>query len=219
MIDDFERCYRAVCSRDARFDGCFVVGVLSTGIYCRPSCPARTPLRRNVRFFAGAAAAQRAGLRACRRCRPDAVPGSPDADVRADVVGRALRLIADGVVDREGVSGLARRLGYSERHLQRLLVAEVGASALAEWNLPESFTRAVAQHHHPPREVLGSLGRVLAAGETLAQLLDDTFPYEPVVDVAEALRNVGLTSRSVDQLHAEMRAEIERLGSFLRVHA
>ncbi|HEY8339881.1 MAG TPA: AlkA N-terminal domain-containing protein [Egibacteraceae bacterium] len=131
MIDDFERCYRAVCSRDARFDGCFVVGVLSTGIYCRPSCPARTPLRRNVRFFAGAAAAQRAGLRACRRCRPDAVPGSPDADVRADVVGRALRLIADGVVDREGVSGLARRLGYSERHLQRLLVAEVGASALA----------------------------------------------------------------------------------------
>ena len=131
MIDDFERCYRAVSSRDARFDGWFVVGVLSTGIYCRPSCPARTPLRRNVRFFAGAAAAQRAGLRACRRCRPDAVPGSPDADVRADVVGRALRLIADGVVDREGVSGLAQRLGYSERHLQRLLVAEVGAGALA----------------------------------------------------------------------------------------
>ncbi|WKU08582.1 AlkA N-terminal domain-containing protein [Micromonospora sp. HUAS LYJ1] len=128
---DFERCYRAVDSRDQRFDGWFYTGVTSTGIYCRPSCPAITPKRRNVRFFPSAAAAQGAGLRACRRCRPDAAPGSPQWDVRADVVGRAMRLIADGVVDRDGVPGLAARLGYTERHLHRMLRAELGAGPLA----------------------------------------------------------------------------------------
>ncbi len=128
---DFERCYRAVDARDTRFDGWFVTGVTSTGIYCRPSCPAMTPKRRNVRFFPSSAAAQRAGLRACLRCRPDAAPGSPDWDVRADVVGRAMRLIGDGVIDRDGVPGLARRLGYTERHLNRMLTAELGAGPLA----------------------------------------------------------------------------------------
>ncbi len=128
---DFERCYRAVDSRDLRFDGRFYTGVTSTGIYCRPSCPAMTPRRRNVRFFPSAAAAQASGLRACRRCRPDAAPGSPEWDVRADLVGRAMRLIADGVVDREGVTGLARRLGYTERHLNRMLTAQMGAGPLA----------------------------------------------------------------------------------------
>ncbi|WP_435871588.1 DNA-3-methyladenine glycosylase 2 family protein [Micromonospora humida] len=128
---DFERCYRAVDSRDQRFDGWFYTGVTSTGIYCRPSCPAITPKRSNVRFFPSAAAAQGAGLRACRRCRPDAAPGSPQWDVRADVVGRAMRLIADGVVDRDGVPGLAARLGYTQRHLHRMLRAELGAGPLA----------------------------------------------------------------------------------------
>ncbi|MEU2611598.1 AlkA N-terminal domain-containing protein [Micromonospora sp. NPDC007271] len=128
---DFERCYRAVDSRDQRFDGWFYTGVTSTGIYCRPSCPAMTPKRQNVRFFPSAAAAQGAGLRACRRCRPDAAPGSPQWDVRADVVGRAMRLISDGVVDRDGVPGLAARLGYTERHLHRMLRAELGAGPLA----------------------------------------------------------------------------------------
>ncbi|RLK13690.1 DNA-3-methyladenine glycosylase II [Micromonospora sp. M71_S20] len=128
---DFERCYRAVDSRDQRFDGWFYTGVTSTGIYCRPSCPAMTPKRQNVRFFPSAAAAQTAGLRACRRCRPDAAPGSPQWDVRADVVGRAMRLIADGVVDRDGIPGLAARLGYTERHLHRMLRAEMGAGPLA----------------------------------------------------------------------------------------
>jgi len=128
---DFERCYRAVDSRDRRFDGWFVTAVTSTGIYCRPSCPAITPKRRNVRFYPSAAAAQRSGFRACRRCRPDAAPGSPDCDVRADVVGRAMRLIGDGVVDREGIPGLAARLGYTDRHLHRMLTAELGAGPLA----------------------------------------------------------------------------------------
>jgi len=131
VVEDFEQCYRAVSSKDGRFDGWFVTAVTSTGIYCRPSCPAVTPRRENVRFLPSAAAAQRAGFRACKRCRPDASPGSPEWNVRADVTGRAMRLIADGLVDRDGVGGLAARLGYSERHLNRLLVAELGAGPLA----------------------------------------------------------------------------------------
>jgi AraC family transcriptional regulator of adaptative response / DNA-3-methyladenine glycosylase II len=129
--DDPDRCYLALQSRDPRFDGWFVTAVTSTGIYCRPSCPARTPLRRNVRFLPTSAAAQRAGFRACKRCRPEATPGSPEWDGRADAVARAMRLIADGVVDRSGVQGLASRLGYGVRQLERLLVAEVGAGPLA----------------------------------------------------------------------------------------
>ncbi|MGW3030538.1 DNA-3-methyladenine glycosylase 2 family protein [Streptomyces sp. NPDC001178] len=123
--------YEAVRSRDARFDGEFFFAVRTTGIYCRPSCPAVTPKRRNVRFFATAAAAQGSGFRACRRCRPDAVPGSAEWNVRADVVGRAMRLIGDGVVDREGVTGLAARLGYSARQVQRQLTGELGAGPVA----------------------------------------------------------------------------------------
>ncbi|OBB67906.1 DNA-3-methyladenine glycosylase 2 family protein [Mycobacterium sp. 852014-50255_SCH5639931] len=131
MHEDFERCYRAVQSKDARFDGWFVTAVLTTGIYCRPSCPVRPPFARNVRFYPTAAAAQRAGFRACKRCRPDASPGSPEWNVRGDVVARTMRLIADGTVDREGVGGLATHLGYTTRQLERLLQAEVGAGPLA----------------------------------------------------------------------------------------
>src|SRR5438128_3375102 len=129
---DFERCYRAVESRDARFDGWFITAVRTTGIYCRPSCPTPVrPRRENVSFFPTAAAAQLAGYRACKRCRPDASPGSPEWNVRGDLVGRAMRLIADGTVDRDGVAGLARRLAVSERHLHRLLLSELGAGPLA----------------------------------------------------------------------------------------
>ncbi len=131
MLLDDDRCYRAVTSRDPRFDGRFVVAVRTTGIYCRPSCPAVTPKRANVEFWPTAAAAQLRGFRACRRCLPDAVPGSPDWNVRADLAGRAMRLIGDGVVEREGVPGLATRLGYSERHVGRVLAAELGAGPLA----------------------------------------------------------------------------------------
>jgi AraC family transcriptional regulator, regulatory protein of adaptative response / DNA-3-methyladenine glycosylase II len=128
---DRESCYRAVKSRDRRFDGVFYTAVRTTGIYCRPSCPARTPALKNVNFHPSAAAAQAAGYRACKRCLPDATPGSPDWDTAADAAGRAMRLIADGVVDREGVPGLAARVGYTPRHLTRLLTAELGAGPLA----------------------------------------------------------------------------------------
>jgi AraC family transcriptional regulator of adaptative response / DNA-3-methyladenine glycosylase II len=128
---DFDTRYKILGSRDHRFDGQFFVAVASTGIYCRPSCPAMIPKRRNVHFFPTAAAAQEAGFRACLRCRPHAAPGSPEWNLRADLAGRAMALIADGVVDREGVAGLARRLSYSERHLHRQLLAEFGAGPLA----------------------------------------------------------------------------------------
>ncbi len=129
MSDD-ER-YAAASSRDARFDGHFIMAVRTTGIYCRPSCPAITPKRRNVEFHPTAAAAQQRGFRACKRCLPDATPGSPEWNLRQDTVGRAMRLISDGVVERNGVGGLARRLGYSERQLNRLLTTELGAGPLA----------------------------------------------------------------------------------------
>jgi AraC family transcriptional regulator of adaptative response / DNA-3-methyladenine glycosylase II len=128
---DTEACYRAVKGRDRRFDGVFYTAVRTTGIYCRPSCPAITPKRPNVSFFRTAAGAQGAGYRACRRCLPDATPGSPEWDVAADVAARAMRLVADGVVERDGVDGLAQRLGYSTRQLNRVVTQEYGAGPLA----------------------------------------------------------------------------------------
>jgi AraC family transcriptional regulator of adaptative response / DNA-3-methyladenine glycosylase II len=118
-------------SRDSRFDGQFITGVHSTGIYCRPSCPATTPKPSNVTFYRTAAAAHEAGLRACKRCQPDAVPGSPDWNIHDDLAARAMRLIADGTVERDGVDGLAGRLGYTPRHLGRVLVDQLGAGPLA----------------------------------------------------------------------------------------
>jgi AraC family transcriptional regulator of adaptative response / DNA-3-methyladenine glycosylase II len=126
ILRDADACYRAVSSRDSRWDGRLYLGVLSTGVYCRPSCPARTPRPENCRYYPSAAAAVAAGFRACRRCRPDALPGSRDDDLAA----RALRLIRDGDVDASGVAGLAARLHVSERHLHRVLVDEVGVSPL-----------------------------------------------------------------------------------------
>ncbi|MFF2026781.1 DNA-3-methyladenine glycosylase 2 family protein [Streptomyces sp. NPDC058171] len=143
-MDDETR-YEAVRSRDGRFDGEFFFAVGTTGIYCRPSCPAVTPRRENVCYYPTAAAAQGAGYRACRRCRPDAVPGSAEWNARADAVARAVRMIGDGVVDREGVTGLAARLGYSPRQVQRQLTGELGAGPIA---------LARAQRMHTARTLL-----------------------------------------------------------------
>lgn len=167
---DADRCYRAVSSRDDRFDGWFFTGVHTTGIYCRPSCVARTPKRCNVSFFRTAAAAQAAGLRACRRCRPDAVPGSPEWNVRADAVGRVMRAIGDGVVERVGISGLAAALGYSGRHLHRMVVGELGVGPLA---------LARAQRAHTARILIETtelpIGDVaFAAGFTSIRQFNDT---------------------------------------------
>ncbi|MBM7168519.1 DNA-3-methyladenine glycosylase 2 family protein [Streptomyces sp. G44] len=131
MHTDTERCVRAVQSKDARFDGWFFTAVVTTRIYCRPSCPVVPPKAENMTFYPSAAACQQAGFRACKRCRPDSTPGSPEWNQRADLVARAMRLIGDGVVDREGVPGLAARLGYSARQVERQLRAELGAGPLA----------------------------------------------------------------------------------------
>src|SRR6476469_5777794 len=131
MYTDTERCVRAVQSKDARFDGWFFTAVLTTRIYCRPSCPVVPPKPENMTFHPSAAACQQAGFRACKRCRPATSPGSPEWNQRADLVARAMRLIGDGIVDREGVPGLAGRLGYSTRQTERQLLAELGAGPLA----------------------------------------------------------------------------------------
>ncbi|MET9730887.1 AlkA N-terminal domain-containing protein [Streptomyces sp. NPDC006458] len=131
MHTDRESCVRAVQGKDARFDGWFYTAVRTTGIYCRPSCPVVPPKAENMVFYPSAAACQQSGFRACKRCRPDTSPGSPEWNRRADLVARAMRLIADGTVDREGVPGLAARLGYSARQIERQLLAELGAGPLA----------------------------------------------------------------------------------------
>jgi AraC family transcriptional regulator of adaptative response / DNA-3-methyladenine glycosylase II len=120
--------YAACAARDTRWDGRVYLGVTSTGVYCRPSCPARMPRPENCRFFVTAASAATAGFRACRRCRPDALPGHRDLDASTQLVDRALRAIRDGVVDEVGVDGLAARLGVTPRHLHRLVVGELGTS-------------------------------------------------------------------------------------------
>lgn len=182
--------YEAVRSRDARFDGEFFFAVETTGIYCRPSCPAVTPKRHNVRFYATAAAAQGSGFRACRRCRPDAVPGSADWNVRADVVGRAMRLIGDGVVDREGVAGLAGRLGYSARQVQRQLTAELGAGPVA---------LARAQRAHTARVLLQTTGLpvteiAFASGFASVRQFNDTV-REIYASTPSGLRAAARTAR------------------------
>jgi AraC family transcriptional regulator of adaptative response / DNA-3-methyladenine glycosylase II len=128
---DFWQRYRAIDARDTRFDGQFYTAVRTTGIYCRPSCPARTPKAGNVTFYETSAAAHDAGYRACKRCLPEAVPGTPAWNLRSDIAGRAMRLINDGVINRDGVEGLAARLGYSSRQLNRILSHELGAGPLS----------------------------------------------------------------------------------------
>src|SRR4051812_33225494 len=144
MLDD-ETCYRAARSRDARFDGRFFTAVKTTGIYCRPICPARTPLRKNVRFFACAAAAEEAGFRPCRRCRPDSAPGTPTWQGVSSTVARALRLIERGALDEAGVEALAEQLGISDRYLRRLFEEHLGAS-------PQSI--AASRRAHFARQLL-----------------------------------------------------------------
>jgi AraC family transcriptional regulator, regulatory protein of adaptative response / DNA-3-methyladenine glycosylase II len=160
VAPDFDTCYRAVVARDPRFDGRFFTGVTSTGIYCRPICPARTPARHNMRFFPHAGAAEAAGFRACRRCRPEASPGSPDWNARADLAARAVRLIADGYADEHGISGLARRLAVTERHLRRLLLAELGTTpiALTRTTRLQTARRLLAETDMPVTEIAFASG-------------------------------------------------------------
>jgi len=170
MTPDFDSCYRAVRSRDARFDGRFFTAVTSTGIYCRPICPSPTPLAVNVCFYSYAAAAEAAGFRACRRCHPEKAPGSPEWNLRADLAGRALRLIAEGAADEGGVAALARRLDVGERYLHRTLMAEVGVGplALARTRRAQTARLLIDQTSLPLTTISG------AAGFTSIRQFNDT---------------------------------------------
>src|SRR5437660_5929644 len=125
-----QTCERARLSRDPRFDGRFVVGVTSTGIYCRPICPAPSPKERNVRYYLSAAAAGEAGFRPCLRCRPEASPGTPAWLGASATVSRALKLIGESALDEESVDDLAERLGIGSRHLRRLFLKYLGATPI-----------------------------------------------------------------------------------------
>jgi AraC family transcriptional regulator of adaptative response / DNA-3-methyladenine glycosylase II len=131
MNMDAPNFYSALRSRDARFDGRFFTGVVTTGVYCRPVCPAPPPRPENCRFFPSAAAAERAGFRPCLRCHPESSPGTPAWQGASATVARALRLISDGALDENGVDELASRLGVGARHLRRLFLQHLGAAPLA----------------------------------------------------------------------------------------
>jgi AraC family transcriptional regulator, regulatory protein of adaptative response / DNA-3-methyladenine glycosylase II len=172
----FTERYRAIAARDTRFDGQFFTAVSSTGIYCRPSCPARTPKPENVTFYLTSAAAHEAGYRACKRCLPEAAPGTPAWDLRHDLAGRAMRLIADGVVDREGTDGLAARLGYSTRHVHRLLTTELGAGplALARAQRAQTARSLVVGTDLPLADVAfaAGFGSIRQFNDTMAEVFD-----------------------------------------------
>jgi AraC family transcriptional regulator of adaptative response / DNA-3-methyladenine glycosylase II len=195
MYKDTQACERAIRSRDPRFDGWFFCAVVTTGIYCRPSCPARPHLL-NLRFYPSAAAAQQAGFRACKRCRPDASPGSPDWNVRSDLIARAMRLIADGVVDRDGVTGLASRLGYSVRQIQRELSAEVGAGPLALARAQKAQTARVLIETSPlpMSEVAFAAG--FASIRAFNDTVQDVFALSPTQLRARATQRDGKHANS-----------------------
>lgn len=219
MTPDFDTAYRAMSTRDARFDGQFVSAIKTTGIYCRPACPARTPNRENVTFYATAAAAQGAGFRACRRCLPDAAPGSPEWNVRADTVGAAMRLIGDGLVDREGVPGLAHRLGYSERHLGRLLTAEIGAGPLAIARAKRADTARILLTHTD----LTAADIAFAAGFSSIRQFNDTIRevYATSPTALRAARRAPTATRGTITLKLPVRGPFDgaALLAFLAARA
>src|SRR6185369_8426423 len=162
---------RARLSRDARFDGRFFIAVTSTGIYCRPICPVRSPKRIHIRYYPTAAAAAEAGYRPCLRCRPEAAPGSPAWLGTSAIVKRALRLIDDGCLDDASVEDLAARLGIGTRHLDRLFMEHVGASpiAVAQTRRLHFAKRLLDETHLPITET------ALAAGFGSIRRFNDAF--------------------------------------------
>jgi AraC family transcriptional regulator of adaptative response / DNA-3-methyladenine glycosylase II len=210
--------YQAVTSRDRRFDGMFFTAVRTTGIFCRPSCPARTPRPENVEFFSTAAAAAEAGFRACRRCRPDASPNSPDWDTRGDVVARAVRLIRDGVIDRGGVEGLAAALGYSSRQLGRLMQEELGVGplALARTERVRTARTLIEATAMPVSDI------AFAAGFASIRQFNDTFRDMYSLSPRQ-LRTAGSGAEVTDELVLRLAyrrpLDLEYLLDYLRVRA
>lgn len=218
---DFDRCYRAVSAKDTRFDGQFFTAVRTTGIYCRPSCPATTPKAKNVSFVPTAAAAQQEGYRACRRCQPDATPGSPRWNIHSDLTSRAMRLISDGAVERGGVDSLADTLGYSTRQLTRVLTAEIGAGPLA---------LARAHRAHTARTLIQTTDMSMsdvafASGFSSVRQFNDTvrevFAVNPTTLRDEATRKKTISSNGTVTVRLPYRKPIDKawLEWFLSGHA
>jgi AraC family transcriptional regulator of adaptative response / DNA-3-methyladenine glycosylase II len=176
MDMDDDACYRALSTRDARFDGRLFVGVRTTGIYCRPICPARTPKRENVRFFPSAAAAQEAGFRPCLRCRPETSPDLGAWRGASNTVSRALALIEAGALDDGDVDELANRLGVGERQLRRLFKKHLGASpiAVAQTRRVLLAKQLIQETRLPMAEVAmaAGFGSIRRFNETFQQLYD-----------------------------------------------
>jgi AraC family transcriptional regulator of adaptative response / DNA-3-methyladenine glycosylase II len=173
---DHDACYRAMCARDARFDGRLFVGVTSTGIYCRPICPARTPKRENVIFYPSAAAAQAAGFRPCLRCRPETAPALAAWHGTSNTVSRALSLIEMGALDEADVETLAGRLGVGERQLRRLFRQHLGASPIevAQTRRVLLAKQLIHETTLPLAEVAlaAGFGSIRRFNETFRQLFD-----------------------------------------------
>ncbi len=155
-----DACYRIIQARDARFDGKFFTAVTTTGVYCRPVCPARTPQRRNVRFFSCAASAEAEGFRPCKRCRPETAPGTPAWNGTATTVRSALRLISTGFLDEHSVTDLASLAGMGERQLRRLFEEHLGASpaAIAQSRRAHFAARILRETRLPLTQVALSAG-------------------------------------------------------------
>ena len=166
---EFESCYRAVSARDARFDGMFYTAVKTTGIYCRPVCPARTPARSSCSFFSTAAAAESAGFRPCLRCRPELAPGRPD--FAATLAQSIYHRIAAGALDGQSLQRLAEQVGISTRHLRRLVVTHFGVTPL-EIALTQRllFAKKLLHETH-----LGMTEVALAAGFGSVRRFNDAF--------------------------------------------
>jgi AraC family transcriptional regulator of adaptative response / DNA-3-methyladenine glycosylase II len=216
---DPARCYQAILSRDRRFDGKFFTGVVTTRIYCRPVCPVVPPKFKNMRFFACAAAAEAAGFRPCKRCRPETAPGTPAWVGTSAVVTRALRMISNGALDDGNVEALAARLGIGERHLRRLFAQHLGASPvdvararrvhfaralIDDTNLPittvalsAGFT-SIRQFNHAVRATFGAPPTELRRRRGRRQLAENgagivvKLPYRPPLAWTALLRFLAL---------------------------
>src|SRR5579863_3280003 len=172
-LDD-DACYRAIATRDARFDGRLFIAVRTTGIYCRPICPARTPKRGNVTFYPTASAAQEAGYRPCLRCRPESSPDLAAWRGTSNTVSRALALIAEGALDGEAIDTLAERLGVGERQMRRLFRQHLGASpiAVAQTRRILLAKQLIHETHLPMTEIAfaSGFGSIRRFNETFLEL-------------------------------------------------
>lgn len=240
-VVDADVCYRAVQARDARFDGLFFTAVRSTRIFCRPVCPARTPHRRNVEFFANAAAAQAAGYRPCLRCRPEVSPDAPIWSGTSATVHRALRLIDEGALDQGPTAQLAERLGVTDRHLRRLFIEQLGVPPIAvaesrrtlfakklitETTLPFvdiAFTSGFAslrRFNETIRKVYGrnptQIRRATAAGAASPGAIELKLHYRPPYDWDALLAFIA--PRAISGLEEVSADRYQRAGIIVRHH-